>query len=586
MSIHNVLFPLLLLCIIIELPCIRCNPKNVKDINGESLLKDVTTTKCTLYLGESTIPNAGLGIFSAIDIPKDSKIGTGDLVIPLFDKKFSTLLGSYSWNGKDQCSHNEAELVDNLCPGVQAIVNGHTALMNVWAGHVDNDACGLHRSIDPGVGAFSYYHNLLSYATAPILAGMELFADYGDHWFAAKVRGGKFDKVPLSYDYEEADTLLAKFDGFMKDEGDDIDDEAMDTFWMFYRKKVSSNKRVSSLLPEDIKNMRDAAEIGSAKFHTPTSIRSPEWLESKGLCMDNLKEGISNIPQAGRGAFATRFLPKGSFVAPMPLMHECKVDAFLSGGKTQVLLNYCFGHKSSTITLCPYGPLASLINHNKVKANVEIRWSTSTKLYSDEWLHMNKEELCNMGHSSLLFDVVAIKDIQQGEEVYFNYGQEWDDAWAQHIKNWIQPPDAKEYKSASMLNKEDMIRTIDEQKDNPYPDNVLLECFFKAPEEWEEINDAYYQNYSGYESYLDLHNCQILKREHPTYDTTIVLYTASVYYQPDNGEHYNVTVRNIPRNSIKFSDASYTSDMYLDNAFRHKIMIPDDIFPSGWKNLD
>ena len=57
-------------------------------------------------------------------------------------------------------------------------------------------------------------------------------------------------------------------------------------------------------------------------------------------------------------------------------------------------------------------------------------------------------------------------------------------------------------------------------------------------------------------------------------------------YQPDSDEPYHVIVQNIPRMSIKFSDVPYTSDMFLDNAFRHKIMIADDIFPQGWKDLE
>ena len=258
--------------------------------------------------------------------------------------------------------------------------------MNVWAGRVDMDECNLHRSTDPGVGAFTYYHNLQSFATADISAGMELFAEYGDHWFVSDARGGKFENVPLSYDYDDADDILEQFDEFRKEKVDDIDDEVVSKFWDFYRNKVPKNSRVANLLPESLEDMSEAAELGSAKFHSPGSIRSPEWLETEALCIDNLKEGISNIHQAGRGAFATRYLPKGSFVAPMPLLHQCELEGFLADDKTQLYLNYCFGHKSSTLSLCHYGPLVSLINHSKENANVEVRWSTSTKLYHDDWL--------------------------------------------------------------------------------------------------------------------------------------------------------------------------------------------------------
>ena len=78
-----------------------------------------------------------------------------------------------------------------------------------------------------------------------------------------------------------------------------------------------------------------------------------------------------------------------------------------------------------------------------------------------------------MGYGSLLLDVVATKDIQPGEEVFLDYGDEWEEAWNNHVKNWIRPPNAKEYKSSAMLNKENILRTAEEQKTDPYPDNGM-----------------------------------------------------------------------------------------------------------------
>jgi hypothetical protein len=41
---------------------------------------------------------------------------------------------------------------------------------------------GLHRSKDPGVGAFSTFHDRQSVARVPIQRGEELFVDYGQQW--------------------------------------------------------------------------------------------------------------------------------------------------------------------------------------------------------------------------------------------------------------------------------------------------------------------------------------------------------------------------------------------------------------------
>jgi len=344
--------------------------------------------------------------------------------------------------------------------------------------------------------------------------------------------------------------------------------------------------RVLSLLPNNIKDLKRAVEIGIAQYNAPKElIRSTEWLETNGLCLDNLKEGKSTIAQAGRGAFANRHLPKGSFVAPMPLLHECNHDAFLSTyGTTQLFLNYCFGHRSSTLKLCPYGSFVSLINHNQTYANVEIRWSTS-KLHNREWLETKKDELCEFDHAGLIFDIVATKDILPGEEIFMNYGEEWEAAWTSHVENWEALPDAAQYISASTFNKEEsIIRTNEEQEINPYPDNIYFECFFQDKGEYKQVGDIYYQSYNGHESNTDLHKCQILNRELSLHDNASYLYTVSMVYQPDYDEPYKAVVSNFPRNAIKFSDVFYTSDMFLENVFRHEMMISDEIFPDSWKD--
>jgi hypothetical protein len=54
---------------------------------------------------------------------------------------------------------------------------------------------------------------------------------------------------------------------------------------------------------------------------TPGQYIAADWLEENGQCMDNIKVGQSKNPNAGRGAFANRFIPKGGLVAPAPLIH-------------------------------------------------------------------------------------------------------------------------------------------------------------------------------------------------------------------------------------------------------------------------
>jgi hypothetical protein len=61
----------------------------------------------------------------------------------------------------------------------------------------------------------------------------------------------------------------------------------------------------------------------------------------------------------------------------------------------------------------------------------------------------------------------------------------------------------------------------------------------------------------------------------------------TVYTVKANVEGETVVVKNIPQKYIRFADKPYTNpSIHSENAFRHPIGIPDDIFPSVWRNLD
>lgn len=56
------------------------------DTNGETCMvsgESSPSSTCTLYIAESTIPGAGLGIFTTVEKFPGEEIGYGDLCIPL-----------------------------------------------------------------------------------------------------------------------------------------------------------------------------------------------------------------------------------------------------------------------------------------------------------------------------------------------------------------------------------------------------------------------------------------------------------------------------------------------------------------------
>jgi SET domain len=350
-------------------------------------------------------------------------------------------------------------------------------------------------------------------------------------------------------------------------------------------------------------------------------LRTEEWLREHGTCADNFQEGQSTIRQAGRGAFATRRLVKDSVVAPLPLIHigDAKILEMLAFSDIralqtegvrngiQLILNYCFGHRKSSLLLCPYGPLTSLINHNQTQANVKLRWAPPSKgNHEPKLLETPIEFFARDRTAKLAMELVPLRDIQPGEEIFLDYGayefpfssiiryvwispfipvlmgegDEWEAAWQEHVRIWQPLPEAQDYVPACELNSSpDRLRTEFEQMERPYPGNVNLVCNNKF---FSSIDYAHFQQ-TGHIKVTDYHTaawhpCEILRFRVVRGQ---LRYTAVVRVEEKKDEK----LTDAPREAFKFVDRPYTSDMFLGNAFRHSMMIPDDMFPEIWMNL-
>jgi hypothetical protein len=219
------------------------------------------------------------------------------------------------------------------------------------------------------------------------------------------------------------------------------------------------SKRVSSLIPKTKEGLEMFLKVpkrhGMKKIEEimalgTTDVRSITWIEENGICLDNIIPKRSTLKQAGKGAFAQRFIPQGSIVVPIPLLpilNKDSLDMFdLSGDGNQdaeaerkvvgrqLLLNYCFGHTKSPMLLCPSSN-AVLINHCSGKnlteggctqsgPNAEIRWAEWDKT-NKPWLNASLESLQSKIENDkrgLSFDVIALRDIKAGEEVSYYVG--------------------------------------------------------------------------------------------------------------------------------------------------------------------
>jgi hypothetical protein len=351
---------------------------------------------------------------------------------------------------------------------------------------------------------------------------------------------------------------------------------------------IWEQSRMLNALPSDYSQigaiMNDG---GTARQDFNRSIREISWLEENGQCMDNIKVGQSENPDSGRGAFANRFIPQGGLVAPAPLIHIDSnvlkmykpMDADRPGREVpdmdgpqtfQLLLNYCFGHEKSTLLLCPYGLLTAYINHSAENPNAKIEWSKTMR--HPEWLDQPIKLWEDEYHTGFQIDFVALRDIQEEEEILIDYGEAWERAWQEHVRNFVP---RENYTPAYELNDmEDLVyRTIE---DRPYElDAVKLWC------------NAWYVNRfikSRFKPFRDM-ECRILKRlGEDRYVVQVVEYENDDVEGTTTLETKGI-LWDVPSDAFYLADMGYERDHLQFDAFRHAMMIPDEVFPEVWKTL-
>ena len=543
---------------------------------------------------------------------------------------------------------HEAEVdIAMLSPGMGSLCNSHLGLDNLESNWATYDTSGL-ETTDPGMGAFSGYHNRESFTTRDIRAGAELFISYGDAWFRSREK--KFGPVPHQKNYIFAERFLIRWhkiaNKLTASSVNSSGDEVKKDLWQMIRSWPWKSRSLAAL-PTSLEGVSVANEIGLKGAELEGSVRSPEWLREHGKCIEHIEIKQSTIPQAGRGAFIKRFIQKGDVIAPAPLIHLPYKDTLYmytpDSGKTpssdnnrttdiigeQLLLNYCYGHKQSSILLCPYSNGVPYINHNHQTPNARIVWPERPLVQNSTWLDQTVEYIDeHLNAVAFEFDIVATRDIQPSEEVLIDYGHKWEEAWNERVSTWTPETDLVDSSRFNCIDEESClitppIRTQEEQSDNPYPETLSLYCYFNLTDEREDetsfdwdselvswcgvlfkwfaclyLSDMknicicfYLKDDWKQVGLMNKYNCTILERQ--LNDGNKYTYTVelSLLFEDDDEEEDDeddsalVILNNVPQWGIVFVNNPYTSHMHRRGAFRHHMAIPDDIFPESWKNL-
>jgi hypothetical protein len=185
-------------------------------------------------------------------------------------------------------------------------------------------------------------------------------------------------------------------------------------------------------------------------------------LQENGWCVDWLEIHQSTIPGAGRGAFVTRSAPKGTVVAPVPLQIFKDRRMFQESDVELLYVNYCLQPKDSNMIFFPYGPGVNLINHSSEKPNAYLRWSKN-HMHQSEQVDLSIQDLMKESWpGSMILEVVALRDLAPGEELFMNYGSDWEEAWNAHVQRWTPVDDAESYVYPQDMDDTAPLRTVEE----------------------------------------------------------------------------------------------------------------------------
>ena len=125
--------------------------------------------------------------------------------------------------------------------------------------------------------------------------------------------------------------------------------------------------------------------------------------------------------------------------------------------------------------------------------------------------------------------------------------------------------------------KEGYIRTLAEQVENPYPDNLVTTCL-----------ESYTSNDDGSYGWIPLlqtetpHRvyCRVLERS----DSNPLMYSVEMDITTDENYIESIVVHDVSSEGVFLYDKAFSADWTMPNTFRHEMRLPDEVMPKSWLN--
>lgn len=201
--------------------------------------------------------------------------------------------------------------------------------------------------------------------------------------------------------------------------------------------------------------------------------------------------------------------------------------------------------------------------------------------------------------------------------MFIDYGIEWEEAWDKHVSEWRAPNAVKGWLTAQEAN-ENKISTLEKVATNDlrsvadHP-HLFTGCFYRESfadnhevyqseeSQWPTWNDTkildWFSDPAGWKEEnhkYSTHNdqsywpCSIIRKDDDDKGTFTVRIHQSLWYDQQIWDENDLPrlITKFPSESIQFFVKPYEGDQHLENAFRHPVGFPSDIFPNIWKNRE
>ena len=590
----------------------------------------------SLFLGREMPEGQVIDIIPDVSLPLWE---FGKLYVPDEDNELQqaiiSILYEYMWGGYQDASVYEfgpEQESMSLIPGVALMTTlesrEHAIINTLLRNNVKFDILSSHKRHMPfqengslNQGGYSAYFNVTVATTDFLEAGTELLLPTLTDEEEEDTFLHDPEKIVEEHHYEMLQGLGRQIQSFFVDKHADLEDSAKEKMYQFlvtdYLQAGLGKRRSmyvrNNILPPDYESFKGqfvSQQEGSLLFGEQPSL---EWLENHATCVDQsstFRPGLSLIQNAGQGLFASSDFATSeriSIVPVLPIPEKDILDYELNGErKQQLMYNYCYGHTESNILLFPVAPGVNYINHQPGdRANAKLEWLIPQSPYEERWMR-HQERLVQMHPYEILLDlfrprggiqgsasytgfpavgglilqIVATRDIREGEEIYLDYGQEFEDALQTYLTSEQESPPVVSLKAAH-LNHEYLNKPFPTLEDEPIAHdelmaNAMLMAFVPfGRERASEVRLDDRQFVFSINSKAEEESEELSSLE---YHITV----SNPLYGEDDDEPARIEV-DVRHEQFFFVQRPEGSDsFYASRSFRHFIGLPSDMMPEKW----